>query len=1049
MLRFSGLAFLLLTIFPALTAQKYDFRKFSSSNGLPDNVVYAVNQDESGFLWVGTGTGLYRFDGFEFRPTEFPDSASASFATVMFRDQAGILWVGTSNGSLYYASGPNLIRVAGVEGQRINDIKETPEGELYVVTQNNGIYSISGTAPFSVKHLAPPEGMLLYSICITNDGTIFAGTQENLITLTITGSVLIADEIVPGIEYAKVSSLVASPDKSTVIAGTDGYGIYYCKTGESSGLSARRLNISNESDYLTIHSLFNDNEGNVWVSTTGMGVLKLSVNSDATKILGVESYDAITGLSGNDARAVFQDNEGNYWISLYGGGLNQLVSEAFTSYIPGKNGDENNIIFISQRNSRYILGTPSGYHVFDLSLGKSDRFENLSGITSGIPVTSYHIDNSGSIWIGTGGGGLFGKSGDGAVKRIFIAANSGENHITSINSRGTEIWLSTRNGVIVIDGTTGAKIKSFTTSDKLPHNNINQVFIDREGKSFIATEASGIVEIDLSKGVLPVNLEITGAGRNIIQGFSQTIEGGYLLATIGNGIIYINGDSVRSLSSRDGMMSNYCYSILADSENKIWAGHEQGFSRFDPAGDRMTVFSTSFAGGGDCNPNAIYESNEGVVFIGTTKGLITYDRKKDRSGHYPPINNIVSVTIGDSIYPYLPIYKLPYAKYVVKVEFVGISLSDPGSVKYRTMLGNYDSDWSKYSREREITYRLPDGNFKFSMESDNDSGISSVTNVAFEIVVKKPIYRRWWAILSFVLILGAIASVIIRLREENQRKMRVELEDELQKRTKEVVQQKEEIEQQNIEITDSINYARRIQSSILPELSKLTDTFEEAFIVFIPRDIVSGDFYWFDRVGEDRFIVVCADSTGHGVPGAFMSMIGSTLIQDIITRKNVTRPSEILAMLDKQIFSTLNRNLDVGVSNDGMDMVVCEFNIKTRHVRFASAMRPVIIIMGGEPVYIKGNRSSVGGMAYTEKFFDDQEYYLEKGDAVYLFSDGFPDQFGGDDGKKMKVIRLKKLIESLAEIPMSKQHDYITNFFYDWKGDLDQVDDILFMGIRV
>jgi serine phosphatase RsbU (regulator of sigma subunit) len=178
-------------------------------------------------------------------------------------------------------------------------------------------------------------------------------------------------------------------------------------------------------------------------------------------------------------------------------------------------------------------------------------------------------------------------------------------------------------------------------------------------------------------------------------------------------------------------------------------------------------------------------------------------------------------------------------------------------------------------------------------------------------------------------------------------------------------------------------------------------------------------------------------------------MIGSTLIQDIVTRKSVTRPSEILSMLDKLIFSTLNRNLEVGVSNDGMDMVVCEFNMKTRHVRFASAMRPVIIIMGGEPVYIKGNRSSVGGMAYSEKFFDDQEYYLAEGDAVYLFSDGFPDQFGGEDGKKLKVARMKKLIESLVDMPMDKQKDHITNFFYDWKGDFEQVDDILFMGIRM
>ena len=180
-----------------------------------------------------------------------------------------------------------------------------------------------------------------------------------------------------------------------------------------------------------------------------------------------------------------------------------------------------------------------------------------------------------------------------------------------------------------------------------------------------------------------------------------------------------------------------------------------------------------------------------------------------------------------------------------------------------------------------------------------------------------------------------------------------------------------------------------------------------------------------------------------------MSMIGSTLLQDIITRKRISKPSEILNLLDKQIFSTLNQNVELVVSNDGMDMVVCEFNIKTRHIRFASAMRPVIIVLDGEPYYIKGNRSSVGGESVIEKFFDDQEYYLNQGDTVYLFSDCLPDQFGGIDGKKLKMARLKRLIEQVSKLPMNEQKEAISKFFFDWKGAYDQVDDILLMGMKV
>ena len=154
-------------------------------------------------------------------------------------------------------------------------------------------------------------------------------------------------------------------------------------------------------------------------------------------------------------------------------------------------------------------------------------------------------------------------------------------------------------------------------------------------------------------------------------------------------------------------------------------------------------------------------------------------------------------------------------------------------------------------------------------------------------------------------------------------------------------------------------------------------------------------------------------------------------------------------MLDKQIFSILNQNLELGVSNDGMDIVVCEFTMKNRHVRFASAMRPVILVMGGEEYYIKGNRSSVGGQTVMEKYFDDQEYFLNEGDTIYLFSDGLPDQFGGTEGKKMKVARLKTWITESYSTSLDRQHEIFVRYFNEWKGSFEQVDDILLMGVRV
>jgi serine phosphatase RsbU (regulator of sigma subunit) len=333
------------------------------------------------------------------------------------------------------------------------------------------------------------------------------------------------------------------------------------------------------------------------------------------------------------------------------------------------------------------------------------------------------------------------------------------------------------------------------------------------------------------------------------------------------------------------------------------------------------------------------------------------------------------------------------------------------------------------------------------MISVNEDGLSQ-DPVSFNLTIKKPVWRTWWFYLLTIAAITGVIILIVREREKAQKKIELYLKNELDARTSEVMKQKDKIELQNIEITDSINYAKRIQTSILPDFNRLKETFKDAFILFRPRDIVSGDFYWFDKFSDDKFILVCADSTGHGVPGAFMSMIGSTLLQDIVSRQRISKPSQILKMLDNQIFSTLNQNIELGVSNDGMDMIISEINIKTRHVRFASAMRPVIVVLGGEPFYIKGNRSSIGGESVIEKFFDDQEYYLNEGDTIYMFSDGLPDQFGGADGKKMKIARLKKLIEEITNLPMSVQKDRIIKFYEEWKGSYDQVDDILLIGVK-
>jgi ligand-binding sensor domain-containing protein/serine phosphatase RsbU (regulator of sigma subunit) len=1032
-----------------LYGQSYRFRNYGPGSKLPDTYIYTINQDNRGFLWVGTGSGLVKFDGFDFYNVPFPDSVTNRYASVSLKDNNGNLWFGCNDGTLFYLKNNNIVQVPDLNVQSINALFESPDGFIWVIPQDRIIFRINENNPGDITKYFVSRDILMTTACMAPEGKLLIGTQEKLLYCSISkDSVKIENEI-KGIEYSKIQTIQPLSEEGKFIIGVEGSGIYRLIINNNKPVLSRYPDHS-EFESIDVKSIFQDRAGSIWISTYGSGLCQMELSPDSEFIKSKTFFNTASGLAADNVKTVFQDMEDNIWIGFYGEGLSILTSNAFSFFTPSVNPVENNIIYVNQLNGKYFLGTPKGYFLFNIETGKPESFTDISQLLQGIEILSFMLDKGNRLWIGTKGGGLFLKNLNGGLSRFYRSGNNSEDFIKNIASDGKNLWLSTLDGVIVVDINSGNIRKKYKIEDRLPHNSINQIFMKRDGGALVGTDCDRLYEIHLDAGVTIGNGILSGSTRNKVLCFTESNPGEIWAGTGGNGVFYILNDSVTSITTENGLLSNYCRSILADSNNKIWIGHERGFSRYDINTGTIKVFSNDFAKGGDCNPLALFETTDGKVLIGTTEGLICYDRLKEKKSSKAPINNILSVTINDNRYPYQPYFSLPYNKrYRIVIDYVGINMTDPEKVSYKTIMDNIDDDWSEMKFSRQISYNPREGKYKFNLVSFSEDLLTQETPASFEIFIKKPFWRTWWALLIWIAVISGIVAIIIYVREKSQREIKEYLESELAERTRLVLKQKDEIELQNIEITDSINYAKRIQSSILPDVNKLRDTFKDAFIIFHPRDIVSGDFYWFDSIDEERFVIVCADSTGHGVPGAFMSMIGSTLLQDIVSRKGITKPSEVLTLLDKQIFSTLNQNINIGVSNDGMDMVVCEFNVKTRHVRFASAMRPVIIVLEGESYYIRGNRCSVGGESVIEKFFDDQEYYLAQGDTVYMFSDGLPDQFGGADGKKMKIARLKRLIEEVNKLPMAEQKEIISNFYFDWKGDYEQVDDILLMGIKV
>jgi serine phosphatase RsbU (regulator of sigma subunit)/streptogramin lyase len=1029
----------------AAKGQAFSYKDYGAEYGIPSGFVYTISQSDDGLLWIGTGSGLARFDGYNYYRVQYPDSVDSRNPSVSIRDNTGSIWIGCSDGAIFRTEGNKILSVPVENSRSISSILLGPDSMIYVIPQGKTIYRINPRNTSEYSKLGISEEYNIFSAAFTKTGDLLLGTQGSVLQCSRGTDTLIVKKVIEQFDYSVVNAISGTSDESIFIAGTEGDGIFLIKTN-GSNTSVSRFNGHPEWESLEVKSIFADGDNDYLISTFGAGVIKFHLSGENPT--AVQMYNSGTGLSSDDVQLVFRDLEENYWFGLFGNGLEMLSSNAFTHYLPGKNSSENNVIFVGNLSGSLLLGTPVGFHIFDQKSGKSLSFTGLTSTTGGTQILCYRIDYQNNMWIGTDGKGLYVRGNDGRVRSCYRSGDTGADKINDIEIDDNYIWLATTNGVIVLNRQTSSLKAKFDMSNGLPHNSIKKIIL-KGGKAYIATESDRLYVVDSDLNINAGNCAMNGSTINKVYALAMDVQGVIWSATNGNGVFACAGDSVYPLNRVNGLLSNYCYSILADSRKNIWIGHQKGFSRYNKETEVMRTFGADYAKGGTCNVNGMYESEEGKVFIGTTEGLIMYDPGMDSKRELPPFNNVTSIIINDVEYPYQPVIVLPYNKYRITVNYSGVNFSDPDNVYYSTFMENFDNDWSKMSANRSAYYNLSDGKYVFNLVSVDENGKSQEKTKTFTIIIEKPIFKKWWFIILMTALVAGIILVIIRQREKAQKKIQEYLEKELELRTSVVVKQKGEIELQNIEITDSINYAKRIQSSILPDINKLRDTFSEAFILFHPRDIVSGDFYWFDKIDDDKFIVVCADSTGHGVPGAFMSMIGSTLLQDIVTRQKITTPSKILSLLDEHIFSTLNQNVEVGVSNDGMDMVVCEFNIKTRQMRFASAMRPIIIVMAGEPYYIKGNRSSVGGESVIEKYYDDQEYYLNEGDSLYLFSDGLPDQFGGADGRKMKIARLKKIIEEISRMPMREQEKAISDFFFEWKGDYEQVDDVLLMGIRV
>jgi ligand-binding sensor domain-containing protein len=412
-------------LFSAVSGQAYRFKNYGSENNLPGEVIYTINQDQNGYLWLGTTEGLSRFDGFEFFKVQFPDSIAGRYPTVCLKDKKGKLWFGCNDGTLYYSAGRDLKQVTlpNSSGTAISTLFEGPDDFIYIMAQRKPVFRVNPDKPSEIVTISMSTDPNMFSACFSPAGNFLIGTQENLMICKVEDDSIIVKSTVEGFDYASIRSVNQLTDSEEFIIGTDGSGIFKLTISEGNN-NLSRFNGYPLLESLTVRSVTHDPGGNFWVSASGTGVIKMQFLSNSDSLISVSLLNTESGLAGVNANLVYRDSGGNIWVGFNGDGLSMLHTDSFEFNTPGINGNPNNIIFTGKLRGNYILGTPSGFYVYDLLNRKAESFTPFSKQAGRNEISSYYIDNENNLWIGTRGSGLYVRNEAGLISQFYRSGDS-------------------------------------------------------------------------------------------------------------------------------------------------------------------------------------------------------------------------------------------------------------------------------------------------------------------------------------------------------------------------------------------------------------------------------------------------------------------------------------------------------------------------------------------------------------------------------------------------------------------------------------------------
>ncbi len=630
-------------------------------------------------------------------------------------------------------------------------------------------------------------------------------------------------------------------------------------------------------------------------------------------------------------------------------------------------------------------------------------------------------------------------------------------------------------------------LKSYSTNTGLATNIIRGISTDNTGKIWIANANCGVSVINKN------TINHFTKKNGLISNNSTTIfcdhENKVWIGTTA-GLNVWNGKDFVSFETTDGLTNNFITSIIEDELNNIWVGTSNGLNLFTPDKQLNKGYSITnyYTQDGLKSVSFIRNAVEKIgndLYWGTSEGLINlsvnnknqseanikikitgidlFDETINFAGLQDSIRrgkafNLKNTELSltklkfDSLTEFFNYPKnltLPFNINSITFRYATLSGNLPHKIKYRSKLLGYDEKWNSETSSNEVKYNnLPPGNYKFIVESKIGNR-DWATNESYDFIIDPPFWERIWFRSIVLVLVFLIIRLIFKWRNKNLIERQVILEKTVEDRTKEIKEQKSLIEEKQREIIDSINYARRIQYALLATKEILDRNLGEYFIYFNPKDLVSGDFYWASELKNGDFVFATADSTGHGVPGAIMSILNIACLNESIKVNNLSSSADILNETRTKIKKHLANDGSIEGGKDGMDCSLIVINKLKNSITYSAANNPIWIIRNNSLITLAADRMPVGKHDKDDQPFTQNSFELQSGDTIYTFTDGFADQFGGEHGKKFKYKQLQNVLISISNLNLNDQKLELEKVFNYWKGDLEQVDDVCIIGFRL